>query len=87
MGIICLRIPCELQHFSRFRILACGLKLIESKEPNLFTLDICGKPKLSLGEAVQMKNLSMHHSNIFFVMLVLSCHISIMPNLDTLIFE
>ncbi|RLN41917.1 uncharacterized protein C2845_PM01G01880 [Panicum miliaceum] len=82
-GIICLRIPCELQRFSRLRICACmRLKLIESKAPNLSTLDLDGKPKLSLGKALQLKNLRMYQSNIL-------CYArtelpSIMPNLDTL---
>ncbi|RLN05425.1 uncharacterized protein C2845_PM13G18260 [Panicum miliaceum] len=82
-GIICLRIPCELQCFSYLLISACmGLKLIESKAPNLSTLDFCGKPKLLLGEALQMKKLSMYNSDVV-------CYArtelpSIMPNLDTL---
>ncbi|CAL5004513.1 unnamed protein product [Urochloa decumbens] len=82
-GILCLRIPCELQRFSRLRISACGrLKLIECKAPNLSSLQLWGKPELSLGEALQMKNLSMYDSNFFcYARIELP---SIMPNLDTL---
>jgi hypothetical protein len=70
-GIICLII------FSCMR-----LKLIESRAPNLSTLDLHGKPKLSLGEALQLKNLRMDQSNLL-------CYArtelpSIMPNLETL---
>ncbi|CAL4996298.1 unnamed protein product [Urochloa decumbens] len=65
------------------RIFACGrLKLIKCKAPNLSSLEFCGKPKLSLGEALQMKNLSMYHSNA--VCYARSELPSIMPNLDTL---
>ncbi|KAF8668430.1 hypothetical protein HU200_052243 [Digitaria exilis] len=82
-GIICLRIPCELQRFSCLRTWACmGLKLVECKAPNLSTLHFCGKSKLLLGEALQMKTLSMSRSDLV-------CYArtelpSIMPNLDTL---
>ncbi|PUZ43049.1 hypothetical protein GQ55_9G631000 [Panicum hallii var. hallii] len=82
-GIICLRIPCELQRFSCLIIFSCmRLKLIESRAPNLSTLDLHGKPKLSLGEALQLKNLRMGQSNLL-------CYArtelpSIMPNLETL---
>ncbi|KAF8685350.1 hypothetical protein HU200_043972 [Digitaria exilis] len=81
--IVCLIIPSKLQRFSRLRIFGCGrLKLIESKAPNLSTLDISGQAKLSLGEALQMKTLSMLHSDVI-------CYArtelpSIMPNLDAL---
>jgi hypothetical protein len=82
-GVICLRIPCELQCFSRLRIYPCGLKLIENKAPNLSTLELCGKPKLSLGEALQMKKFSMYHSDdvVCYARTELP---PIMPNLDTL---
>ncbi|KAF8712669.1 hypothetical protein HU200_028429 [Digitaria exilis] len=82
-GIICLRIPCELQRFSYLSTSGCmGHKLIECKAPNLSTLHFCGKPKLLLGEALQMKTVSMSHSDLV-------CYArtelpSIMPNLDTL---
>lgn len=82
-GIVCLRIPCELQHFSCLRTSGCmSLKLIECKAPNLSTLVFCGKPKLLLGEALLMKTLRMSHSDVI-------CYArtelpSIMPNLDTL---
>ena len=56
--------------------------MIESKAPNLSTLDFFGKAKLSLGEALQMKTLSMSHSDV-------ECYAStelpsIMPNLGAL---
>ncbi|CAL4996317.1 unnamed protein product [Urochloa decumbens] len=80
--IICVKIPHELQRFSCLRISTCRrLKLIESKAPNLSTLEVYGKPKLLLGEALQMKNLSVYHS-------IFLCYASelpsIMPNLYTL---
>ncbi|KAF8668440.1 hypothetical protein HU200_052253 [Digitaria exilis] len=68
---------------SYLRIFGCGrLKLIESKAPNLSTLDFWGKPKLVFGEALQMKTLSMFDSDVV-------CYArtelpSIMPNLDIL---
>ncbi|KAF8668441.1 hypothetical protein HU200_052254 [Digitaria exilis] len=78
-----LALACKLQRFSCLRICACErLKLIESKAPNLSTLYFSGKAKLSLGEALQMKKLSMWRSDVI-------CYTrtelpSIMPNLDTL---
>uniref|UniRef100_A0A0E0JPD2 At1g61320/AtMIF1 LRR domain-containing protein n=1 Tax=Oryza punctata TaxID=4537 RepID=A0A0E0JPD2_ORYPU len=81
--IICLRIPCVLQRFSCLRVLHCvRLKLIESKVPNLSTLDLSGKAELSLGETLQIKNLSMHHPNA--VCYARSELPSSMPHLDTL---
>ncbi|CAL4996320.1 unnamed protein product [Urochloa decumbens] len=83
-GIICLRIPCALQRFIHLTIFMCvRLKLIECKAPNLVNLEFSGKPaELSLGEALQMRNLSMYDSNVV-------CYArtelpSIVPNLETL---
>ncbi|KAF2952552.1 hypothetical protein DAI22_01g343800 [Oryza sativa Japonica Group] len=81
--IICLRIPCVLQRFSCLRVHGCvRLKLIESKVPNLSTLDLSGKAELLLGETLQMKNLSMRHPNV--VCYARSELPSSMPNIDTL---
>ncbi|CAO2164667.1 unnamed protein product [Urochloa humidicola] len=81
--IICLRIPCELQRLYRLSISACTrLKLIECKAPNLWSLELWRNPILSLGEALQMKNLRMCHSNaVCYARTELP---SILPNLDTL---
>jgi hypothetical protein len=81
--IICLRIPCELRRFSCLSISLCRrLELIESKVPNLSSLEVLGKPELSLGEASEMKNLSMYHYN--FLCYARTELPSILPNLDTL---
>uniref|UniRef100_A0A0A9B599 F-box domain-containing protein n=1 Tax=Arundo donax TaxID=35708 RepID=A0A0A9B599_ARUDO len=83
MEIICLKIPCVLQQFSCLRVHGCWrLREIESKAPNLSTLDFSGKVKLSLGETLRMKNLSMLCSNVIcFARAELP---SIMPNLERL---
>ncbi|KAG2583874.1 hypothetical protein PVAP13_6KG194906 [Panicum virgatum] len=75
--------PITFISFSYLKIFGCWrLKLIESKAPNLSTLNFFGKAKLSLGEALQMKTLSMSHSDVV-------CYArtelpSIMPNLGAL---
>ena len=48
-GIVCLIIPCKLQRFSCLTIFGCGrLKLIESKAPNLSTLNFSGRQNYHL---------------------------------------
>ncbi|XP_066160493.1 uncharacterized protein [Oryza sativa Japonica Group] len=72
-----------LMRFSCLRVHGCvRLKLIESKVPNLSTLDLSGKAELLLGETLQMKNLSMRHPNV--VCYARSELPSSMPNIDTL---
>lgn len=81
--IICLKIPCVLQKFGCLSIFGCWrLQVIESKAPNLSSLYFSGNVKLSLGDTLQLKNLSMTRSNIV-------CYAraelpSIIPNIKTL---
>uniref|UniRef100_A0A0E0DF86 Uncharacterized protein n=1 Tax=Oryza meridionalis TaxID=40149 RepID=A0A0E0DF86_9ORYZ len=84
-GIICLKIPCTLQQLSSLNVVECsGLKVIESKAPNLSSLFVRGsRVNFSLVETLQIKKLDM------------GCAIcdaraklpSIMPNLETLVIE
>ncbi|XP_048559955.1 uncharacterized protein LOC125540387 [Triticum urartu] len=56
----CLRIPCHLERLSHLKVLRCGeLRLIESRAPNLSSFQFKGnlKVRVSLGEALQVKNL------------------------------
>ncbi|KAM3299105.1 hypothetical protein ACQJBY_040538 [Aegilops geniculata] len=56
----CLRIPCHLERLSHLKVLRCGeLRLIESRAPNLSNFLFKGnlKVRVSLGEALQVKNL------------------------------
>lgn len=56
--------------------------MIESKAPNLSSLRVVGNVKLSLGETVKMKRISMFRSRaVRYARADLS---SIMPNLETL---
>ncbi|XP_062192658.1 uncharacterized protein LOC133896151 [Phragmites australis] len=83
--IICLKIPCVLQQLSCLKVSSCfRLRVIESKARNLssFCLREDRVEHLSLGETLQMKNLSMHRSNLV-------CYArtelpSSMPNLEAL---
>ncbi|XP_062192882.1 F-box/LRR-repeat protein At4g14103-like [Phragmites australis] len=83
--IICLKIPCMLQQLSYLKVIGCWrLQVIESKAPNLSNFFLSGKIlKLSLGETLQMKNLTMYHSNVVcYARAELS---STMPNLETVV--
>ncbi|VAH54764.1 unnamed protein product [Triticum turgidum subsp. durum] len=56
----CLRIPCHLERLSHLKVLRCSeLRLIESRAPNLSSFPFNGnlKVRVSLGEALQVKNL------------------------------
>ncbi|KAL6857145.1 hypothetical protein ACP4OV_018527 [Aristida adscensionis] len=81
--IICLNIPCVLQQFSYLSVFCCrNLRVIESKAPNLKSLHISGNVKLSLGEALQMKNIWLDRSEVVCYSRVELP--SILPNLETL---
>jgi hypothetical protein len=64
--IICLNVPCVLQQLSYLEIIGCyRLKAIDSKAPNLSTFFLVGNiPKVSLGEPLQMKNLTLYRSDV-----------------------
>uniref|UniRef100_A0A0A9GQP7 At1g61320/AtMIF1 LRR domain-containing protein n=1 Tax=Arundo donax TaxID=35708 RepID=A0A0A9GQP7_ARUDO len=65
--IICLKVPCVLQQLHCLKISDCWrLRVIESKARNLSSFILSGDrvKKLSLGETLQMKNLTMHRSNL-----------------------
>jgi hypothetical protein len=81
--IICLKVPCVLQKLSCLEAIGCWrLRVIESKAPNLSSLRVVGNVKLSLGETVKMKRISMFRSRaVRYARADLS---SIMPNLETL---
>jgi hypothetical protein len=63
--IIFLKIPCMLQRLSCLSVVACWkLKVIERKAPNLSSIDFSGENiKLSLREALRMKDLRMRCAN------------------------
>ncbi|XP_052152465.1 putative F-box/FBD/LRR-repeat protein At5g56810 isoform X1 [Oryza glaberrima] len=84
-GIICLKIPCTLQQLSSLNVVECsGLKVIESKAPNLSSLFVRGsRVNFSLVETLQIKKLDMGRA-ICDARAKLP---SIMPNLETLIIE
>lgn len=81
--IICLKIPCVLQKLSCLVVAGCcRLRVIESNAPNLSSLSFSGNVKLSLGDPLQVKRLSMIHPKVV-------CYAraelpSVMPNLETL---
>ncbi|CAL5009103.1 unnamed protein product [Urochloa decumbens] len=82
--IVCLNIP-ELQQLSYLKIFGCWrLRVIKSKAPNLLSFFLTGNiPKVSLGETLQMKNLTLYRSNVVcYARAELSCT---MPNLETLV--
>ncbi|KAL6658777.1 hypothetical protein ACP70R_002817 [Stipagrostis hirtigluma subsp. patula] len=81
--IICLKIPSVLQQFSSLTVFGCEyLREIESKAPNLSSLQFGGNIKHSLGESLQMKNIRMGRSKaVRYARVELP---SIMPNLETL---
>lgn len=61
--VSCLKIPCHLQRLSHVEVVECiKLLSIESKAPNLSRFNFVGKlkVKVSLGEALQVKNLHMN---------------------------
>jgi hypothetical protein len=60
-----LKIPCMLQRLSCLSVVACWkLKVIERKAPNLSSIDFSGENiKLSLREALRMKDLRMRCAN------------------------
>ena len=63
----CLKIPCHLQRLSHVEVGECRkLRAIESKAPNLSRFKFVGKlkVKVSLGEALQVKNLHMYCTEI-----------------------
>ncbi|BAF15011.1 putative F-box/FBD/LRR-repeat protein At5g56810 isoform X2 [Oryza sativa Japonica Group] len=84
-GIICLKIPCTLQQLSSLNVVECsGLKVIESKAPNLSSLFVRGsRVNFSLVETLQINKLDMGHA-ICDARAKLP---SIMPNLETLVIE
>uniref|UniRef100_A0A0D9Y1P0 At1g61320/AtMIF1 LRR domain-containing protein n=1 Tax=Leersia perrieri TaxID=77586 RepID=A0A0D9Y1P0_9ORYZ len=82
--IIFLKVPCVLKQLNRLNVISCYmLQEIDCKAPNLSIVDILGENiKLSLGQPLQMKELSLDHSNVI-------CYAcaelpSIMPNLERL---
>ncbi|CAL4885159.1 unnamed protein product [Urochloa decumbens] len=83
-SIVCLNIPC-LQQLSYLEVVTCfGLKAIESKAPNLYSVWFSGdlQVKLSLGETWGIKKLHRHCNNFAFY-----AHTKLpsnMPNLETL---
>lgn len=84
--IIFLKIPCMLQRLSCLSVVDCWmLEVIESKSSNLSSICVNGNGeniKLSLGEALRMKDLRMSYTNaIYYARAELP---SIMPNLETL---
>jgi hypothetical protein len=83
--IVCLKIPCVLRQLGYLKIFGCWrLQVIESKAPNLSSFYLTGKiSKVSLGETLHMKNLTMHRKNVVcYARAQLPC---IMPNLETLV--
>ncbi|KAL6863831.1 hypothetical protein ACP4OV_016734 [Aristida adscensionis] len=82
--IICLKIPCVLQQLSSLMVLGCcRLQLIDSKATNLSNFFLGGQNvRLSLGETLHMKDLTLKCSNaVYYARAKLP---SIMPNLDKL---
>ena len=79
-GIGRLKIPCTLQRLRYLEVLGCWkLEMIESKAPNIFSFDYEGyRTQLSLGEALQMKELSLSSGAVRYVCVELP---SSMPNL------
>ncbi|KQK08696.1 uncharacterized protein LOC100840517 isoform X1 [Brachypodium distachyon] len=63
--IICLKIPCVLEQLSCLTVSSCSLlQMIESKAPNLCTVNFDGVlVQLSLGQSFRVKNLDMEYSN------------------------
>lgn len=63
-GIGCLKVPCTLQRLRYLEVLGCWkLKIIESKAPNVSSFCYEGdRIQLSLGETLQMKELSLSFS-------------------------
>uniref|UniRef100_A0A453DIQ7 At1g61320/AtMIF1 LRR domain-containing protein n=1 Tax=Aegilops tauschii subsp. strangulata TaxID=200361 RepID=A0A453DIQ7_AEGTS len=63
----CLRIPCHLERLSHLKVLRCSeLRLIESRAPNLSSFQFKGnlKVRVSLGEALQVKNLLVNSTEL-----------------------
>ncbi|WVZ95503.1 hypothetical protein U9M48_041258 [Paspalum notatum var. saurae] len=83
--IIYLKIPCMLQQLGYLKIFECWrLQVIESKAPNLSIFCLSGEiSKVSLGETLHMRNLTLHRSNV--VCYARADLPSIMPNLETLV--
>lgn len=85
--IICLKIPCVLEQFSCLTVSGCSmLQIIESKAPNLSTIDFEGNlVKLSLGQSMKVKNLHMDCSDeTNFLRYAITKLPFIVPNLETL---
>ncbi|KAF8712668.1 hypothetical protein HU200_028428 [Digitaria exilis] len=81
--IVFLKIPCVLQKFWCLTVIGCWrLRVIESKASNLSCLSFNGNVKLSLGETMKMKRISMFRSNVVFY--ARTGLPSIMPNLESL---
>ncbi|CAD6251596.1 unnamed protein product [Miscanthus lutarioriparius] len=83
--IVCLKIPCVLRQLGYLKIFGCWrLQVIESKAPNLSSFFLTGKiSKVSLGETLHMKNLTMHRKNVVcYARAEFPC---VMPNLETLV--
>ncbi|RLN05581.1 hypothetical protein C2845_PM13G01180 [Panicum miliaceum] len=86
--IICLKIPCVLLQLQCLKVSHCWkLRVIESKARNLssFILEAGPRVKVSLGETLQMKNLSMFRSN--FICYARAELPSNMPKLETVSIE
>lgn len=83
--IICLKIPCSLQRFSSLRVIGCyRLRVIESKAPNLSSLNLAGhRLNFSHVETLQVKKLAMDRSN--FIGDARGKLPSSMPKLETLV--
>ena len=86
--IICLKIPCMLLQLQCLKVSLCWeLRVIESKARNLSSFILEKGPraiKVSLGETLQMKNLSMVRSGSDFICYARAELPSNMPKLETL---
>ncbi|KAF8684397.1 hypothetical protein HU200_044290 [Digitaria exilis] len=83
-GIVCLKVPCILQRLSYLKVLGCSrLRVIDSAAPNIYSFYFAGdcRIKLSLGAALQMKDLHMSFSGAVHCTRVELP--SSMPNLET----
>jgi hypothetical protein len=83
--IVCLKVPCLLHQLSYLEVSNCGrLKVIDNKALGLSDFVFIGHPKvqLSLGDTLQIKNLSMRFSGVvYYARAELP---SSMPNLEAL---
>ncbi|TVU27252.1 hypothetical protein EJB05_29850, partial [Eragrostis curvula] len=83
-GIVCLKIPCMLEQLSHIKVHGCGrLLVLDSRAPNISSLYFDGdhRIQLSLGETLQMQNLTMSFSGaVHYTRVELP---SSMPNLKT----